>query len=205
MKTLTSNHDLLAFSQAYQKASGLPVPIAYLEQSKVYAFYSRGTMVGGFVIGQASPLRTLEVFVKDDKQENLCQELNDLQNYCEVCCFWISHSYRKHLLTNIKCWLKMAYAVKYQNKPFVLFGTNNKGLAYIYGYPFKSLLLHEDEINNRNTYVFLARKKDFAGGVWEIIWAKLLGKDRVKALELKHSLRQELTTEINHSILNSTI
>jgi hypothetical protein len=89
----------------------------------------------------------------------------------------------------------MAYAVKFQKKPYVLFGTNCKGLAFIYGYPKNSLLLHRDEVKSLGTYIFLARRNEFVGGVWEIVISKFLRNNK-KCFTTKNLLESKLFSEI---------
>ena len=67
----------------------------------------------------------------------------------------------------------------------------------MYGYPKKSLLFHTDKINRKNTFVFLARRKDFLGGVWEIVRSKMLNKKRNMDFETKDELREALLYEVS--------
>lgn len=91
----------------------------------------------------------------------------------------------------------MASIVKKQEKDFILFGTNSIGLAKMYGYPKNSLLFHKDKINDKDTFVFLARREYFAGGVWEIVKSKLLNRSRNIEFENKEILRKQLTNGVS--------
>ena len=150
--------------------------MSYLKRSNVYAFYIGRRMVGGFILGQKLPLRTIDIFVASENRQ-VIDPMFSSEDFCEVCCFWVQRRYRYHPILSGWFWLKMAYAVKRQNRPIIVYGTNSAGLARVYGYPKNSLAYHTDTVNDRTTNIFLAQRKDFVGGVWEIVWAKLRGQN----------------------------
>lgn len=196
MKTTLSQEEYQIFKNKYEKLSGLHLPMEYLENSDVYVFKRKNLIIGGFILGKRSPLRTVEVFISKDNQKQLSHYFSS-NKYCEVCCFWIDRKIRKNAFYNAKFWLSMAYTIKKQEKEFVLFGTNSRGLAKMYGYPKNSLLFHKDEIKNKDTFVFLGRRKDCLGGIWEIVKSKLLNKSRNTNYEKKEILRKALIYELS--------
>lgn len=135
----------------------MKVPIEYLENSKVCVFTKKKEIIGGFVLGQKLPSRTLNTFTSNQNLESVSQYFPD-EIFCEVCCYWIERKYRKKMLLNSLFWMKMAYEVKKQSKEFILYGTNSRGLAKMYGYPKNSVLFHNDFVNNKETFIFLARR-----------------------------------------------
>ena len=196
MKPTQLKEEYQIFRTKYEKISGLQLPMEYLENSEVYVFKRKSLIIGGFILGKKNPLRTVEVFISENNQTELSHYFSSNQ-YCEVCCFWIDRKLRKNAYYNAKFWVTMANTVKKQEKEFILFGTNSRGLAKMYGYPKNSLLFHKDEINDKDTFVFLARRKDFAGGVWEIVKSKLFNRSRNTEFENKETLRKSLTNEVS--------
>ena len=196
MRKVKGQEDLLIFKEKYESNSGLELPIEYLDRSNVYVFVNKKEIIAGFILGQTIPLRTIELFSSEHYKQRLTNDFSK-EIYCEVCCFWIDQSHRKSQFNNLMIWLKMAYTVKKQSKRFIVFGTNSRGLAELYGYPKNSLLLHKDRICNRDTFIFLARRTDFANGVWEIVLSKLFKKARSKEIMLKSNLKDELLYEMS--------
>ena len=196
MKKLVHFEEFNEFKTRYEKVSGLTLPLEYLQRSCVFAFFKGHQMVGGFVLSDKSPLRTIDVFIAPDQRQRIAEHIG-VDQCVEVCCFWIDRKYRRNLLFNTYFWLKLAYTVNALNHKFVLFGTNSKGLAKMYGYPKNALLYHQDNINNIDTFVFIALKKKFAGGIWEIILAKLLRRQRNRDIDSKETLEKSLMYELS--------
>jgi len=198
MRKLKRLQALQDFQTEYEDISGLSVPMVYLQTSQVFGFFSQQKLVGGFVLSSNKSLRTIDVFVNDLKKKEIYESLGLTQNYCEVCCFWMNKIYRKDVFFNAWCWLRMAYRVKRQAQPLVLFGTNSQGLALLYALPRnESLLYHQDYVNSKKTYVFLTRRPDFVLGVWKIIWSKLWRLNRPVKLEENDQLRKRIQLELN--------
>ena len=196
MKKIQRKEDFQVFQTKYEAISGLKLPLPYLEKSDVYVFRRKDNIIGGFILGNRLPLRTVEVFVSKPNLKVLSPYF-EINKYCEVCCFWIERKLRRNAFFNALFWIRMAYSVKRQSKEFILFGTNSKGLAKMYGYPKNSLLFHKDNVGNKDTYVFLARRKDFAGGVWEIVLSKILKRARNRDFENKLELKTALVYELS--------
>jgi len=169
--------DCLEFKTRYEKLSGLDLPIEYLQTSDIYIFRKGKEMVGGFVLGSNSPMRTTEIFISKSKQAEFLQNLNS-NKICEVCCFWIARKYRKNKFVSAKFWFNMAYAIKRQTKDHILYGTNSKGYAKLYAHPRNSIFIHTDCISGKETYIFITKRKHFYGGVWEIVISKILNRKR---------------------------
>lgn len=193
---LKSNQDLKYFKLQYESLSGLDLPMSYLKNSDVYAFKKSNQFIGGFILGNKKPLRTIETFISIANLSTLAHFFEE-QKYCEVCCFWVDRKYRKSRYYNAKLWLLMAYRVKRQEKEFILYGTNMRGLAIMYGYPKKSLLFHKDSVQGKDTFVFIARRKDFAAGVWEIVFSKLFKTKKVREFQSKSELKKTIFHELS--------
>lgn len=196
LKTLTKESDKLFFRQRYESISGLEIPRSYFNASKTFTFSNKERILGGFMLGSGPDFRTVNMFVSPIHHE-LFYNIINLNDFVEVCCFWIDHKYRKHKYLNALLWLKLAYAVTAQPESYVLFGTNSLGLAKMYGRPRKSLLFHHDEIDKKQTFIFIARRKEFAAGVWEIILQKMLSIKFGKPLKEKPNLKNALTYELS--------
>lgn len=196
MKPTLLKEEYQIFKNNYEKNSGLHLPMEYLENSDVYIFKRKNLIVGGFVLGKKNPLRTVDVFISKDNHKQFSHYFSS-NKFCEICCFWIDRNLRKRAYYNAKFWLMMAYTIKKQEKEFILFGTNSGGLAKMYGLPKNSLLLHKDKINNKDTFVFLGRRKDIMGGIWEIVKSKLLKRNRNTEFEKKEILKKTLIYEVS--------
>lgn len=195
MKNTISHQDYLSFKREYEKVSGLELPLEYLENSDVYIFKKKGKIIGGFILGSNLPLRTIEKFISLNQRERL-QAFFNKNNVCEVCCFWIQRKYRRQKIFNARVWLQMAFAVSKHSKKFILYGTNSKGLAKMYGYPEASHLMHKDEIENKNTYVFVALRSKFFLGTVEIILSKLLNRKRT--FDFNNNVKNEFLYELSN-------
>ena len=91
----------------------------------------------------------------------------------------------------------MAKETEKQDNRNILYGTNSKGLANMYGYPKKSLLFHNDKVDGKETFIFLARRIEFHEGVKEILNSRLNKKNRKVNYENKVKLENELRHEIS--------
>ncbi|MBK8502002.1 MAG: hypothetical protein IPL46_07235 [Saprospiraceae bacterium] len=196
MRKTEKQEEYLIFKRKYEGISDLKLPIEYLDKSDVFVFTEKDEIVGGFILGKKGPYRTIEVFVSKSNLEHITEYFTE-EVFCEVCCFWIERKFRKNPISNAKFWLKMAYAVKAQENKFILFGTNSEGLAKMYGYPKNSLLFHQDFLANRGTFIFLARRRDFARGVWEIVISKFLRRERNRNIIKKDELEKALIYELS--------
>ena len=94
-------------------------------------------------------------------------------------------------------WFHMCYTTASQEKPYLLFGTNVKGLAIVYGGPKKSVLFHTDIVEGKNTYVFLARRKDLMGGLVELVFRKLFKSQKLREISPKTELLKTMSYELS--------
>jgi len=196
MEKLNTNLELLAFKTKYQRLSKLLVPISYLKSSEVYVIKDKSKMIAGFVLGKKAPYRTTDVFVSDEKRKQLPSCFRE-DTFCEVCCFWIDRAYRKKPIQVAKIWMQMANTVNDQKKETILCGTALKGLAKIYGYPKVSLLYLKDCIQGNDTFVFLARRKDFAIGVKEVVRSRLKKKVHYRDFKNKLTLKTKIFNDLS--------
>jgi|GEM_PF-1954213 len=202
MKKITSPKALQAFQAQYESISGLALPMTYLEKSAVFALYRKGQMRAGFVLAEGKSLRTLELFVSEEKRSQIRQDLHVNGQFCEVCCFWIERSIRKSKLSNFLCWLSLAMRVHQMRKPFVIFGTNSYGLAKMYSQPIHSLQVHQDEVKGKKTYIFGGYTKKFLGGILRILFSKMNKASKTRKIESDQALGEALLEDIAISSIN---
>jgi len=70
-KKLDTITELELFLKINEKNSGLAAPLVYLKSSKVFTLFSSGRMIGGFVLGEGSNLRTVELGAQKGEQNGL--------------------------------------------------------------------------------------------------------------------------------------
>jgi hypothetical protein len=170
LKKITEEHLLEEFRQRYVSASGLNVPMEFLKSRAVYAAFNlRNRMCGGFVLGNISPYRTIEVFAGEASKPELYKFIEGT-SYCELNCFWLSVKSRKGFW-GYWFWLLFAFKVSMQKEKMLIYGTIAKSLADIYGYPRKSKLLHAEQLmfdgKMRHSWIFIGARTDFFVGVLE--------------------------------------
>ncbi|MDF1695038.1 MAG: hypothetical protein P1U56_04370 [Saprospiraceae bacterium] len=182
-KQITNHEELSNFSQKYFTCSGLPIPDDYMQNeiNRVFAVYWKSELVGGFILGRDVNFRTLEFFAKKEKQSKVIDQLEELSNYTEICCFWIQKKHRTNTYINMYIWLAMTYALRMYGTQYFLFGTCSRSLARLYAQTPKSIQIHRDRINNKATFIFKAHRSSCVSGMLEIISHKL--KRTVKTLE----------------------
>ena len=175
MRQLRTNASRELFSEIYCKASGLPIPESYLHHpnNRVFGIYKNQELIGGFILGQGPNFRTIELFAKEEKHDTLYQQLEDLESYTEICCFWIRRKVRTQTSLNFFIWLSMAYALKRYGTACILFGTCSRSLARLYSTTSKVKFLSEDFINKKSTFIFQSRQRYALSGISEIIFHKL--------------------------------
>jgi hypothetical protein len=185
LRKINQDHQLREFREKYIAVSGLNVPEDFLKSRSVYAAYNlRNRMCGGFVLGNISPYRTIEVFAGEQNKKKLNDYIEGT-SYCELNCLWLSVMYRKGILCY---WFWILFALKVSRQPelMLIYGTIAKSLADIYGYPRKSKLLHTEELmftnKMRTSWIFIGAKSDFFVGVLETFIYKFKnnGKKPVK-------------------------
>lgn len=196
MKKLCSPAQLKSFKSKYESISKLELPLKYLKSEEAYGFYNKGELIAGFILGQTRPYRTLQTFVEAERVIDFQNLLKG--NHCvEVCCFWMKRTIRKNKLFNLKVWLKMAWTVHRRKESYVIYGTNIKGLAKMYGYPKNSLLIHQGQIKNSSTFVFITRRKDLFLGTLKIIQMKIRSKVINPSIENNSNLQNIMLHELS--------
>lgn len=197
MKRLVSHNEFVDFKEKYKRLSGFDVPLNYIKENKVYGHYSGLKLQAGFIIGKSSSsLRTIESFVSRKEKSTMYKSLGDLNNYCEVTCFWMSRETRKNKVLNAWIWIQMGLLCTIQDKPLVLYGTNSKGLARIYGLPEKSNLIHQETIQTKACSVFLAKRGHILSGTLIIIWSRISRRHSKSALKPILSLQTILSNDL---------
>ncbi len=189
LKKITDEDLLEEFRKKYVIVSGLNVSLDFLKKGAVYAAFNiKNRMCGGFVLGNVTPYRTIEVFAGEESKKNL-YELVQGTSYCELNCFWLSVKNRKGFWS-YWFWLLFAFKVSMRKEKMLIYGTIAKSLANIYGYPKKSKLLHTEELmfdgKMRTSWIFTGARTDFFVGVLETFIYKLKNKNK-KAVKRNHA------------------
>lgn len=172
-RKLSTIQELEFYAETYEQCSGLPVPMTYLEANQVFGIYLQGKMVGGFILGSGEQLRTIEFFAAPEIHEQLYTRMETPDSYTEICCFWIDRTYRRKTSINYFIWVSMAYALKKYGSKNIIFGTCSPRLAALYSATPRSVFLHSDFIKNKQTFIFIAKKKGCIGGILQIVYHKL--------------------------------
>lgn len=174
-RRISTKDELSSYSQKYLDCSGLPIPDSYMENNlnRVIAIYWRTEMIGGFILGRDTNFRTLQFFAKKEKQGTVIEKLDDLKEYTEICCFWITKQQRANTFINTFVWLSMTYALRMYGTQYFLFGTCSKSLARLYAQTPKSIQIHRDRINKKATFIFKAHRSSCVTGMLEIVKHKL--------------------------------
>jgi len=170
LKKITDENLLRDFRAKYISVSGLNVTEEFLKERTVYAAFNlKNRMCGGFVLGNTTPYRTIEVFAGEASKKKLYEFVKGT-SYCELNCFWLSVKNRKGFW-GYWFWLLFAIKVSMQKEKMLMYGTIAKSLANIYGYPKKSKLLHNEELmfdgTMRTSWIFIGARTDFFVGVLE--------------------------------------
>jgi len=196
MRKTTTASEIAEFKKQYENISGLPIPDSFFENAKTYIFQKNGKIVGGFILSNKRPLRTLELFTQS---KNLRKKINTLQHsfITEVCCFWIDRRYRKNKLFSIQVWIQMAAEVSRQKEEYILYGTNSKGLAKMYGYPKYSILLNKELIGNNLNYIFIVERKNFLTGTLMIIHSKIKRVSISPNIINNHQIEKSIYNELS--------
>ncbi len=170
-RRIQSKSDLQEFATRYGKASGLPIPDSYLynPNTLVFGIYYAQQLIGGFILGNSAKFRTVDAFASKHKQAEVEQQLGHLEEYTEICCFYIDRKFRTKTSINFFVWLAMTYALQRYGKKYFLFGTCSRSLARLYATTSKSIPVHQDLINGKATFIFKAKRSQSAMGMLEII------------------------------------
>ena len=148
-------------------------------------------MIGGFILGMGPTFRTIDFFAAAENQPDLTKKLVDPNKFTEITCFWLDSKHRSQSYTNLLTWIKLALAIKKHSNPYLLFGTNSKGLARLYNISKESFLVHDDLCNNKKTYVFVAQTRYCIKGILEIMAFKvkrMISRFRRKSIRMNFNL-----------------
>lgn len=175
LRQIKTTDERCNFAKIYLKCSGLPIPDSYLyhPNNRIFGIYWNRTLIGGFILGNGPEFRTIALFAQPEQQPEIYNELEERSSYTEICCFWIKREYRAKTALNIFVWLSMTYALKFYGTTYFLFGTCSRSLAQLYGQTPKSILIHEDRVNKKQTFIFWAKRSSCITGMLEIIGYKL--------------------------------
>ena len=172
-RKIQTTPELDAFASAYFQFSGFQVPRSYYENNLVFGVWWREQLIGGFVLGAGTRLRTLEVFAGAEHRDTLYRHVEQAEPHTEMCCFWMNPVFQQKTVLNFFVWLCVAYALRVFGTRQLIFGTNSARLAALYGATPKCLLLHSDVVNHKRTFIFTGPRKDCLLGVAQILWYKI--------------------------------
>lgn len=175
LKVLKGQAELAAFARRYENISGLAVSTNYLSTVgvQVFGFYLKDKLIGGFLLGTGDEFRSVQLFARAEQHASVYHKMGLPHHYTEICCLWLTPRARQQRWVNLACWVKFTVALQLHASQYLLFGTCSWGLAALYASSRKSMLIHEDLINNRPTYIFVADKKSVLPGMGNVIWHKV--------------------------------
>lgn len=171
-RRIQTSQEIDTFANTYLQCSGFKVPRSYYEANQVFGIYQKGAMIGGFVLGTGSTLRTLEVFAASEHRDALYQHVQQSAPHTEMCCFWIHPICRNKTRLNFFVWFCVAYALRVYGTSQLIFGTNSVRLAALYSAASKSSLLHADYLNHKQTFIFTGPRQHCLLGVAQILYYK---------------------------------
>ncbi|MEM9929098.1 MAG: hypothetical protein AAF840_04730 [Bacteroidota bacterium] len=171
LQQLTDPQHLSNYSALYEQSSGLPIPVAYLHnpENRVFGIIRKEKLVGGFILGASSWLRTVEVFAAPKDQHAVDEMAGTSGARTEITCFWIAASVRREVMVNRFTWVAMIYAIARYAKPILVFGTCSRGLARLYATSQHATLIHRDRINNKPVFIFMGLKSKAVLGIGNIL------------------------------------
>jgi hypothetical protein len=192
IKRLQSQNDLQHYADTYFDCSGLPVPTEYISSpgNRVCGVLIKKRMIGGFILGQGTSMRTLEVFAQTEARLKLYQSIGPVSDFTEITCFWMDPAYRKNTALNTFTWLALAFCLRRFGTPKILFGTCSSSLARLYGVTPKSELIHRDRINGKRTYIFQSERSVSVQGFLEILRFKLSRTVRIRKQKQARPVQQ---------------
>lgn len=173
MQLIKNKEDLEVFAKTYNSIAGFDVPFSFFENNKIFRILVNGEMVGGFALGQGPTFRSISVFAKEEKQDLLYELMEDPMSFTDLNCFWIARKVQTNTLINLFIWVSLSLALKFHAKKYILFGTHSKSLARLYSQTKKSVLFHQDRIDRKNTYIFVAQRRTCIRGILEIVGTKI--------------------------------
>lgn len=174
-RELTSVADRDHFARTYTACSGLPVPEEFARAStnQFFGLYAGDQLVGGFILGHGPDFRTIAVFAGENDQPKLYDRFSTKDNCTEICCFFIQRAYRQNTFYNFSTWAAMIYAQLRHGREILLYGTCSRSLARLYGQTKKSVLIHEDVLNGKPTFIFWGERRSCVQGMLKIMSHKL--------------------------------
>ena len=142
--------------------------------------------------------RTIALFASKNNRAIIHQQLGNLEDYKEICCFYIDRKFRIKTKFNFFVWLSMTYALKRYGKKYFLFGTCSQSLARLYAQTPKSIPIHQNLINDKATFIFKASRNTCIMGMLEIIAAKFKRGLRLNKQKRKFSAIHSILRIKNH-------
>lgn len=170
-KRINTQTEIDRYCKLYTSITGLDIPSTYLRHTKIFGYYQKGDLRGGYMINNISEheCRTLKCFVNENHRDRLSRKLSELNSAIEICCFWISRKAQNYRKASMMIWIDMAVRSTIQKCTHIVYGTNVKMLACVYAQPSESILLHSDHINGKKTWTFYGKKSCMLKSVFGIL------------------------------------
>lgn len=121
--------ELQLFSERYAATSGYRVSLAYLSRVDVFVIMLGSQVVGGFVVNQSAPFRTLGVI--DDVARAPVEALVDADHTAEVACVWLEPRVRGRVVS-AQLWIGLMWQLGRQPRRYVLWTTQVDVLRRFY-------------------------------------------------------------------------
>ncbi|MGR7026610.1 hypothetical protein [Geodermatophilus sp. URMC 62] len=168
---------LQTFAEEYERASGYRVPERHLRRSQVLGMVMQGRLVGGGVLSDAAPLRTLQRLPRPEREE-LAGRLAG-RSLVDVTCVWLGAGHRGGALSAL-FWGTLLRRIRATGAELVLFGTEQPGLHRLYRTVHADLLYRGPvtvDGQERDGWVFLKRN----GSPWPVLVRMTLHRARRRA------------------------
>jgi hypothetical protein len=186
LRELTSAAQRHHFAKTYTACSGLPVPeeFAQAATNQIFGMYAGDKLIGGFILGHGPAFRTIAVFAGERHQPNLYDRFSTNASCTEICCFFIASAYRRSTFYNFSTWAAMIYAQVKHGREIFLFGTCSRSLAKLYGQTEKTILIHEDVLDGKPTFIFWGERRSCVQGMLKIMSHKLRRVIKISRIRL---------------------
>lgn len=131
---LSATSDIEEFIDGYERASGRRVPADYPHSSMTFGMRRRGRLIGGAIIGQRTPFRTL-AFVPEAARTAVASAIEGTDTV-ELTCVWLDRAHRDGL-RSVLLWCGIYLVTGRAGGDHLLFGANSASLRrfYVIGEP----------------------------------------------------------------------
>jgi hypothetical protein len=130
---LKTADDMKLYSELYVNNGGdQPVPLDWMQKSKVFAIYHDNQMVGGYV-ECCPPIRSTKDIPDEIRQMLLEKHCGDLHNVQENAAFWVKRNTKDKVLLQAFAWATIVWRSVFCTRCHYTLGVaNRKGISNLY-------------------------------------------------------------------------